>query len=319
MTDPYALPQTFILPRDLDFARLRRGMAAIGFAEIEIGIQAMPLIDGELEFFAWAWPGGVPQVNYRFDPVARLRLLDLAEAPPALRAVVAQHLRPMAPSALRPMLKSADDRERLFALYAARETERLDLIQDIGAMMESVQGALRDESEAVLHRLGDMAQARLEALTAARLVAQMATEEIDRMTLEEEVAELLVSPADCDDLFVPEIANRVAEALAGKRWPNRAVTAQPQSLDDVAAAPAGLFRGSGDINRLFPMGYRQIAGWLNPSRVWVAWQGHPPGGGQMLMDGLAFTGRSWVFFPKPFRIVLPLLPRFPQVDAVSTG
>lgn len=312
MIDPFRLPQVFVLPQELDFAQLRAAMSAIGFQEVPTGVQFLPLIHGEPELAAWEWPGGLPKVEYSFNPVVRLRILDVGTVPPKLRGVLDEALGHLTDRAVREILESSDDRQRLFGIWAAIETERLDLIYDIARIAETERGSLRDEAETALFRLGDLADLRLETQAGSRLIAISAMELLDGFSCSEVVRAHLPTAADCRELFVPEIAGRVADALATHRWPKRPITAQPVSPEDVHAAPAGLLRWPNEISDHFPMGYRTIAGWMTPSRIWLSWQGTEPDGGVVQMDGLVFSEGRWIFFPKPFRIVERLLPDMPS-------
>lgn len=312
MTDPFQLPQVLILPQELSFARLRQAMDAIGFADAETGVSAAPLIDGEPEAAAWDWPGGIPRVNYSFNPVVRLRVLDVGAVPPRLRAVLAEQLGPLHPAGLREALASGDDRQRLWGVWAALEAERLDLIHEIGRVAESARGSLRDEAERALRRLAELAERRLETRAGARLIATAALDLIAELRDGAEIRRYLPGAEDCAALFAPQIAQLLAQVVAARRWPTRGIAAQPAGPDEVFVAPAGLFRWKNEIANQFPNGYRNIAGWMNPSRIWLGWTGTDPQGTALRFDGLAFYEGRWVFFPKPFRLVEPLLPAMPE-------
>ena len=314
MTDPFRLPQVFVLPRETGFSRLRAAVEGLGFRPVAAGPAVQPLIDGEPEVAAWEWPGGLPALYYSFNPVARLRLLDVATAPPRLRGVLAAMLHPLSGAAVREGLADTDDRRRLWAIWAAVETERLDLIHDIASIATTGSPTLREEAETALHRLGDLADLRLEALAGARLIAMTAAELIAGLGRPEDLAPHLATPADCESLFVPQIAARLAERLAARGWPARGLTARPVRDEDVFAAPAGAFRWPNEVSDRFPMGYRTIAGWMAPAPVWVGWRGQEPDGGRVQMDGLVLVEGRWRFFPKAFRLVEPLLPVLPGAD-----
>ena len=64
----------------------------------------------------------------------------------------------------------------------------------------------------------------------------------------------------------------------------------------------------GQIERAgnFRSGYRNIAGWMTPERMWLTWAARSATGGSMRYDGLAWLGERWVWLPKPYRIVADL-------------
>lgn len=108
-----------------------------------------------------------------------------------------------------------------------------------------------------------------------------------------------------------------AEAVAAARaayqsfWQTRpAITVPPprQSALLCYVAPAGLLATEHELARHFPGGYRALARWLNPQRVWVAWKYVEPGQTSGLaFDGLVWCDDHWAWFPKPYRALGTLL------------
>src|SRR5437667_82451 len=67
-------------------------------------------------------------------------------------------------------------------------------------------------------------------------------------------------------------------------------------------APAGMLAEENELSWYFPGGYRAIAPWLNPHRVWVRWKHVKPGETSGLAyDGLVWIDDHWTWFPKPYR------------------
>jgi hypothetical protein len=63
-----------------------------------------------------------------------------------------------------------------------------------------------------------------------------------------------------------------------------------------------------DLSRQFPQGYRAIAKWLQPGRVWVAWKYLKPGAQSGdAYNGLVWVDDHWAWFPKPFRVLRTLV------------
>lgn len=83
----------------------------------------------------------------------------------------------------------------------------------------------------------------------------------------------------------------------------------PNARIDVHLCPAGLLGDDNALSRPFPSGYRQIADWLDPHRVWVAWRYVAPGAsGGIAMNGLVWLDDHFAWFPKPWRL-RDLMPR----------
>jgi hypothetical protein len=65
-----------------------------------------------------------------------------------------------------------------------------------------------------------------------------------------------------------------------------------------------MLRRPGDPLRPFPQGFAGVAGALLPERVWVVWRWASTGS---TFDGLVWTGEAWRWFPKPYRVLRPVL------------
>lgn len=67
-------------------------------------------------------------------------------------------------------------------------------------------------------------------------------------------------------------------------------------------APAGMLTWENELSWNFPGGYRKVARWLNPNRVWVAWKFVVPGESTgMAYNGLVWCDDHWAWFPKPYQ------------------
>lgn len=77
----------------------------------------------------------------------------------------------------------------------------------------------------------------------------------------------------------------------------------PSARIEAHLCPAGLLGDDNPLSRPFPSGYRQIADWLDPHRVWVAWRYLPPGATSgIAMNGLVWLDDHFAWFPKPWRL-----------------
>jgi hypothetical protein len=99
-----------------------------------------------------------------------------------------------------------------------------------------------------------------------------------------------------------------AHAHYAEEWPRQLAAPAGPSVDphwriEAHLAPAGLLAADNALSRPFPGGYRQIAPWLDPRRIWVCWRYLPPGAGAgIAMNGLVWLDDHWAWFPKPFRV-----------------
>ncbi len=124
-------------------------------------------------------------------------------------------------------------------------------------------------------------------------------------TTGELAAQLQPRPEDYARVFVGE-AVEAARAGYTQLWgggPPRVRPVAPIELQ-CHVAPAGFLAEENELSAHFPAGYRAIARWLNPQRVWVAWKYIPSGqsAGQAF-NGLVWVEDHWAWFPKPFRVL----------------
>lgn len=307
MIDPFSLPQTLILPPETAFADIDACLSGLGFSQSETGTVTQPVLPGEPELARWRFRGGLPIVEYSFNPVLRLRLLEVATLSPELRGMIADRLSPLPSQAVSAALRSEDNRQRLFGVWSAVETERIDLIHEVTRVHETSRGVLREEAETALHRLGDLADARVDMLGAAQMIREAAMDVLASLDTAERLSDLIPSADDCSALFDASIAPRVSDAIKENGTPRRGIRAVPVSPSQIVPAPAGALRWSNELSDRFPRGYRRIAGWMEPSRIWLTWTGREPDGAEVQMDGLVFVNSRWMFLPKPWRIVEPLI------------
>jgi len=120
------------------------------------------------------------------------------------------------------------------------------------------------------------------------------------------VAQLAPRAADFDKVFVAEIVD-TARRVYGELWAQplhvQRPTAAPMEIR-CFVAPAGMLADENELSFPFPQGYRAIAHWLVPERVWVAWKylapGQPTG---LAHNGLVWVDDHWAWFPKPYQML----------------
>ena len=77
-------------------------------------------------------------------------------------------------------------------------------------------------------------------------------------------------------------------------------------------APAGMLDRENLLSRQFP-GYRGLAPWLDPHRVWLAWRFAKPGAlGGLSYDGLVWCDDHWAWFPRPYLVLRELAAKIPN-------
>ncbi len=306
----YQLDQTLIVDPELPFTTLAAALEGLGWRREAPDLAAPPLLPGEPEWARWTWAGGKPFAVYTFNPVARLRVLDLATAPPAWRGAVAERLPLLGPERFAGLLQDPEPRRRLLGLWAIRACEGLDWLESVQALRADPEPVVAEQADQVAATLGRVTEARLEVLGSLALLAEGARSLIRRMAERPEtIIGLKPDRDDCARLFNAGYAQGLAEGAAALyRNPPRANPGEDYPELDVTAAPAGLLRGPNVLSERFPRGYRDIAGWMSPERIWLSWAWRAKSGGAVRHDGLAWLDDHWVWFPKPFRLLASRLP-----------
>lgn len=304
----YALGQTLLVAPQVAFERIAQTLQDLGWTRADPGLNSPPLVSGEPEWAMWTWQGQKPVVVYTFNPVAQLRVLDVATLPPLLRGAIAERLPLIDSHALAAFLVAESPRDRLLGLWGALETERIDLVSPVLGLRADPEPIVAEQARAVATKLDGIIQARIQVLASLRLLAEAARALIADLSDPLKARALCPGAEDCARLFDAEIAEAVAAAAQrvfaeapsvgpGERYPALEVT----------AAPAGLLRSPNELSDKFPRGYRDIAGWMQPDRIWLTWAFKSAAGGAVRYDGLAWMDDHWVWLPKPFRIVAPLV------------
>jgi hypothetical protein len=314
--DPFTLPQSLILTPDHAFGTVRKTLVGLGFVETTTPDRRADDPPASAQF---AHPSGLPSALYTRHGPTGLGMLHLATVPPRLRGRIAEALPWITPSRLVELFRSDDPRLQLYGLWAARQDERTELVHDIRTLAAGASGHVRKEAETIAEELSALARTQLETLAGMQLIAAAALPLIAEFRDGDVLRAHLPSEADCALLFEPQIASDVARALESHAWPRGGVEAQPAGVGDVFAGPAGLLRWPNPVSDRFPRGYRTIAGWMKPARIWLGWTGELASGGTLRFDGLVFAEGRWIFFPRPWRIVTPLLPTLETVSPDPSG
>ncbi|HEU5218785.1 MAG TPA: hypothetical protein VFU23_09005 [Gemmatimonadales bacterium] len=304
--DPYQLGQVLLVAPEVSFAELDRDLQATGFErDREVGGGGpSPLVSGEPELAGWTWRGGKPLITYTFNPVVKLRLLDVGYVPPALRGTIAARVKLLEPAEVRPGLQSPDVLTRLRSLWAAAETDRLDLMETAKKMREDPDGVVAKAARDVAAKLQRAFETRVGVLANLRLLAESARGFLHRLNERPYVAGLAPRRSDIPLLFDEDIAGPVADSVIAE-WERPPVADPGEAYPElkITAATAGLLRFPSELSDPFPRGYRDIAPWMVPNRVWMTWAWSNASGGMVRYDGLVWMDDHWAWLPRAFEYV----------------
>lgn len=308
----FSLGQTLLVTPHTSFTQILAALQAIGFRLEQHPAQA-PLLADEPEFASFSWNGQKPFVLYSFNPVARLRVLDVATVPPMLRGLIAQRLTLMSDTAVADLLFDPEPRQRLLGLWAMQETERLDLLPQATRLSHDPVAVVAEQARSIEQRLERIRSAREQLLMNLQLLKEAAEPIIRQLHDPTLTPSLKPTHAELAELVDAELAAELMPELnslyqtppvarPGPEFPHLRIT----------AANAGLLRWPNELSDKFPRGYRNIAGWMNPKFIWFSWRwtadaDAPPGGAGAQFDGLVWIGQRWVWLPKLFRMLAPVL------------
>jgi hypothetical protein len=108
-------------------------------------------------------------------------------------------------------------------------------------------------------------------------------------------------------LFDENLATVAARAVAAVYGQRMRVAVEPDARIEVFPCLAGLLRWPNPLSEKFPRGYRDIAGWMQPHRVWLCWAVTTAGGATVRYDGLVWLHGRWLWMPGIYRYLAPYL------------
>jgi hypothetical protein len=306
--DIYQLGQVLLVDPNASFAEIAAAMERVGLERQDSGTATQPFVEGEPETASWWWHGRKPFVIYTFNPIVKLRVLDVATVPPGMRGAIASQVRIMDRSRIISLFDASDPRDQLLALWGAQESEDLEAIPYADRLANGSDPVVADQARLVVHRLRQINEARYEALASLRILTDAAPALIARLS-DPAFTETL-KPADdelpglFDENLTPLLREAVNAIHSGKLKTSKL---EPDASIKVFGAAAGMLRWPNMLSEKFPLGYRDIAGWMNPRRIWLAWTVTTASGGTVRYDGLAWLDRRWVWLPKIYRYLVPYL------------
>ena len=306
---------TSVLNPDCTFAALQEQLAQAGWRLVSQATS--PLLVGEPEhaLFERAAADGARRLVYTFNPVCRLHVLDCAAAGAAPEL---QSLPWTTSRAVREWLASSDERTVLRGILAAGQLADAALSEAVQAHRSHPRAALAQAAERVAQQLsraprGAPADAQTQALAIIEALKQQLRPVLEAMPHDRDGSLVAKLRPRADDVARAFMAN--AAGLAQKAVEDAWAHQTPRVRDMGTAsrlqmhiAPAGMLGEDNMLSRAFPGGYRQLSPLLNPHRVWVCWKYLTPGQSSgMAYDGLVWLDDHWAWFPKPYRLLAPLL------------
>ena len=300
------LNQVLIVKPSFSYQEIEAVLHRMGWQRDGLDLATAPTLANEPEVMTWSWAGRKPYLVYTFNPVVKMRVLDVASVPPAMREALAKELPLLDTRAIAKLFESDDIRERLLGLWAAQETERVDLLGPARLLINDPEPALAEQAKSVCAKLERIDQARMEVLVQMKIMAEAAPALIRQLSNSAFVQQLKPTRQDLDALFDPDLVEAAYQAIEQLYSSPLAIQVPQDAELIVSACPAGLFRWPNMLSNKFPGGYRDMAGWMNPSRIWICWTQKQPGA-SVTYDGLVWLDDHWCWLPKIFRALGPYL------------
>lgn len=300
-----SLGQVLLVEPSTPFSQIAQAIQSLGWTREEQS-SSPSLKAGEPEFATWTRSGLKPFVIYTFNPVVSMRVLDVATVPPILRGALAKKLPLIDERAVNQLFESGQVKDRLLALWAAQETERVDLLNKVESLQQDAEPLIATEAKAISQRLTSMKTAHLNMLTQLKMLEVTAPQLIMQMGNPHFVASLKPSRDDLlklADEYLVEALEACVESIYQQQPFVQGLEAHAEI--EVFTSPAGLLRWPNMLSKRFPGGYRDIAGWLNPRLIWLAWKIKTPEAGTVSYDGLVWLEDKWLWLPKIFRYLSP--------------
>lgn len=297
--DPYALQSTQILAPGTRAEQVATHLARLGYTDG----------GGHPEGYRFDFQGWKPQLWLRASN--GLLVLELGEAEPMERARLLEGLVLWEAGAVRTVLRGRAQSDQALALAAVELWEDDSFLPEVEALCGEI-GRVGDRAGATRAALEQSLKLRQVALGAAMAIGAELRPMLMSLATGRCPTELRPGLLDSLELVDPALSGPLALEIS-RQWDQGPVVGlqEPGFELDVWVSPAGMLRGPNALSRPFPLGYRDIAGWLLPSRSWVCWRYRAPGATRgTLYDGLVRIQGRWVWVPKPWKL-------FPEVLATA--
>jgi hypothetical protein len=297
------------------FGLLDERLKAMGFTRDESVQPVTPdILPGERELAAWT-RGKSERLTYTFNPVVSLRVIDGIGLPAGGMEALCWQIPLVDANAIGKLLNDDDSRRVLLGLLAARILRTQEIAPLVVPLTFHGEQVIRRAAAETIEALafGTGATARQKALTVMQVLAQRAIAPLSALVGPDGPGQLESMRPRAEDfarVFRPEIADAVRAAFE-ELWrdPPRMERLESGELTlRVDAAPAGMLSEDNELSRHFPGGYRALAPYLVPDRIWFVWRYIQPGEySGMRYDGVVMLDDRWVWFPKAYRVVGEIL------------
>ncbi|MBE7384877.1 MAG: immunity 49 family protein [Leptolyngbya sp. SIO1E4] len=255
---------------------------------------------GQLLFLAEAYASDIPddeqQANARINEAIACVNAVLARIPPDQAVVPAGTITSARGQQLYQTESGRFRRDRLVAYRDALAAHHSS------SHTSSVQLSPHEEASSTADPY-DTAIAAVEIIRANLMPLLAALAQDEQGTV---LAQIMPQETDYEQVFIGD-AIAIARQAYQQFWQKTRRFQRPaasQSEIRCYLAPAGMLRDDNELSFHFPKGYRAIAEYLNPHRVWATWQYHSPGQDTGInYDGLVWVEDHWAWFPKPYRLL----------------
>jgi hypothetical protein len=244
-----------------------------------------------------------------------LRALDVSQTVEAARRLASQGLVSEALAALR----------RALAVLPETDPARDSLVdlQAVWQVRAAAPGAPgpAPQPSVDMSDPADIATA-LVAAEALKRAARPMLEELRDENAAQRLAALRPRPEDYAKVFTADAVETTRDAFTRFWEASPPIRAPDTAYTELSlwVAPAGMLDGDNVLSRQFPGGYRGLARWLNPHRVWLAWRFAKPGAiGGLSYDGLVWCDDHWAWFPRPYLVLRDLVARIPNRSGARPG
>ena len=306
---------SLVVEPGLKFDALNDRLATLGFArDVSVRPVTPDIVPGEPELAAWTRGKG-ERLTYTFNPVVSLRVIQCG----GLSVEDAQSLGGQLPlldsNAIGHLLSDKNSRHVLLGLMATRVLHAQELTPAVAPLAAHDEAVICRAAVATLETLafGTGATARQKALAVLQVLCQRAIPRLAALVGPDGPRQLESMRPRAEDfarVFRAEIAD-AARAAFEQLWRNPPQMERLESGEltlRVDAAPAGMLLEENELSNHFPGGYRALAPYLVPDRIWFVWRyvrvGEQAG---MRYDGVVMLDDRWVWLPKAYRVVGEIL------------
>jgi hypothetical protein len=297
------------------FASLDARLASLGFRrDASVRPVTPDILPGEPELAAWTRGDG-ERLTYTFNPVVSLRAIATRGLTAETANLLAAQLPLLDTGAIAGLLADPEPRRVLLGLFAARALAARELALAVAPLQFHADETIRRAAAGTLEALafGGEATARQKALAVLQVLCEQAIPALAALVGPEGPAVLEAMRPRAEDyarVFHREIvdAARAAYEVLWRTPPQLDQLVSGELTLRVDAAPAGMLSEENELSNRFPGGYRALAPYLQPDRIWFVWRYlHPGETAGMRYDGVVRLDDRWVWFPKPYRVVGEIL------------